>query len=182
MRNPVAISWVSVWFQGTRYLLALSGIRGFSQITVQVYYTGQTGWSHLKYSCLSNLPMICISVFLLTIFELLGQLVCGYPPVIWLAKLILLWKHARVHWLRSFCSFYRRLPFPSMLPWIGLCWELLPLQGDIEDLRPGLESDWLILLTLVIGSVMLPRVASGLSWLPGDHKAVNKMPNVLFDL
>ena len=103
----------------------------------------KTGWSHLTSSCLSNLPMICISMYSYSLsFELLGQLM-WLPAREFIGKAHLDLAYARVHLNRSFCSLLPQIAISSMSPWIpNYAGIALASTKDVRDLWPGLEIGW----------------------------------------
>ena len=179
MQNPVAyILRAQFGFKGARHLLALSGVRGLPQDYGSEYH-GQTGWSHLHLLVCQIANNLYLYVFLLTIFELLGQLSMWLPAREFIGKAHFDLAYARVHLKPVILLF---LPQIAISLYVTLDRTMLGALASTKDV--GIYDQALklvnILLTLVtsLGSVMLPRVASLLA--SGDHKAVNKMHQMSF--
>ena len=117
-------------FKGTRHLLALSGLEDFRKITVRNITVKLVGVISI-FLFVKSANDLYLYVFLLTIFELLGQLSMWLPAREFIGKAHFDMAYARVHLKPVILLFYRRLLFPSMSPWIGLCWVLSPLQRDV---------------------------------------------------
>lgn len=118
-------------------------------------------------------------VFLLTIFELLGQLSMWLPAREFIGKPHFDWEYAKQH-LRPIILLF--LPQIAISLYVTLDRTMLGALASTKDV--GIYDQALklvnILLTLVtsLGSVMLPRVSNLLSL--GDHKAINKMHEMSF--
>jgi O-antigen/teichoic acid export membrane protein len=118
-------------------------------------------------------------VFLLTFFELLGQLSMWLPARPYIGKPQFDLSYAKKHLKPVILLF---LPQVAISLYVTLDRTMLGALSSTNDV--GIYDQALkiinILLTLVtsLGSVMLPRVSSLLS--NGDHKAVNKMHELSF--
>lgn len=118
-------------------------------------------------------------VFLLTFFELLGQLSMWLPAIPYIGEPQFDLSYAKKHLKPVILLF---LPQVAISLYVTLDRTMLGALSSTNDV--GIYDQALkiinILLTLVtsLGSVMLPRVSSLLS--NGDHKAVNKMHELSF--
>ena len=118
-------------------------------------------------------------VFLLTFFELLGQLSMWLPAIPYIGEPQFDLSYAKNHLKPVILLF---LPQVAISLYVTLDRTMLGALSSTNDV--GIYDQALkiinILLTLVtsLGSVMLPRVSSLLS--NGDHKAVNKMHELSF--
>ena len=104
------------------------GLEDFRKITVRNITVKLVGVISI-FLFVKSANDLYLYVFLLTIFELLGQLSMWLPAREFIGKVHFDMAYARVHLKPVILLFFtRRLPFPSMSPWIGLCWGLSPLQ------------------------------------------------------
>ena len=177
MQNPVAyILGLSLVSKGLDISWLFQGLEDFRKITVRNITVKLVGVISIFLFVKSANDLY---VFLLTIFELLGQLSMWLPAREFIGKAHFDMAYARVHLKPVILLF---LPQIAISLYVTLDRTMLGALASTKDV--GIYDQALklvnILLTLVtsLGSVMLPRVSSLLS--SGDHKAVNKMHQMSF--
>ena len=172
--NPVAILRTPVWFQRDSIFPGFFRDLEDFRIDYGSEYHGQNLVGVISiFLFVKSANDLYLYVFLLTIFELLGQLSMWLPAREFIGKAHFDMAYARVHLKPVILLFYRRSPFPLCHLGSDHAWGSRLYKG-CGDLRPNLKTVN-ILLTLVtsLGSVMLPRVSEPL--ILRGQKAVNKM-------
>jgi len=179
MQNPVAyILGLSLVSKGLDISWLFQGLEDFRKITVRNITVKLVGVISI-FLFVKSANDLYLYVFLLTIFELLGQLSMWLPAREFIGKAHFDMAYARVHLKPVILLF---LPQIAISLYVTLDRTMLGALASTKDV--GIYDQALklvnILLTLVtsLGSVMLPRVASLLA--SGDHKAVNKMHQMSF--
>ena len=179
MQNPVAyILGLSLVSKGLDISWLFQGLEDFRKITVRNITVKLVGVISI-FLFVKSANDLYLYVFLLTIFELLGQLSMWLPAREFIGKAHFDMAYARVHLKPVILLF---LPQIAISLYVTLDRTMLGALASTKDV--GIYDQALklvnILLTLVtsLGSVMLPRVSSLLS--SGDHKAVNKMHQMSF--
>ena len=154
------------------------GLEDFRKITVRNITVKLVGVISI-FLFVKSANDLYLYVFLLTIFELLGQLSMWLPAREFIGKPHFDIEYARHHVKPVILLF---LPQVAISLYVTLDRTMLGALASTKDV--GIYDQALklvnILLTLVtsLGSVMLPRVSNLLS--SGDHKAVNKMHEMSF--
>ena len=179
MQNPVAyILGLSLVSKGMDISWLFQGLEDFRKITVRNITVKLVGVISI-FLFVKSANDLYLYVFLLTIFELLGQLSMWLPAREFIGKPHFDWTYAKQHLKPVILLF---LPQIAISLYVTLDRTMLGTLASTKDV--GIYDQALklvnILLTLVtsLGSVMLPRVANLLS--TGDHKAVNKMHQMSF--
>ena len=179
MQNPVAyILGLSLVSKGMDISWLFQGLEDFRKITVRNITVKLVGVISI-FLFVKSANDLYLYVFLLTIFELLGQLSMWLPAREFIGKPHFDWSYAKQH-LKPVVLLF--LPQIAISLYVTLDRTMLGALASTKDV--GIYDQALklvnILLTLVtsLGSVMLPRVANLLS--TGDHKAVNKMHQMSF--
>lgn len=179
MQNPVAyILGLSLVSKGLDISWLFQGLEDFRKITVRNITVKLVGVISI-FLFVKSANDLYLYVFLLTIFELLGQLSMWLPAREFIGKVHFDMAYARVHLKPVILLF---LPQIAISLYVTLDRTMLGALASTKDV--GIYDQALklvnILLTLVtsLGSVMLPRVAHLLA--TGDHKAVNKMHEMSF--
>ena len=179
MQNPVAyILGLSLVSKGMDISWLFQGLEDFRKITVRNITVKLVGVISI-FLFVKSANDLYLYVFLLTIFELLGQLSMWLPAREFIGKPHFDWTYAKQHLKPVILLF---LPQIAISLYVTLDRTMLGTLASTKDV--GIYDQALklvnILLTLVtsLGSVMLPRVANLLS--TGDHKAVNKMHQMCF--
>ena len=179
MQNPVAyILGLSLVSKGIDISWLFQGLEDFRKITVRNITVKLVGVISI-FLFVKSANDLYLYVFLLTIFELLGQLSMWLPAREFIGKPHFDMAYARVHLKPVILLF---LPQIAISLYVTLDRTMLGALASTKDV--GIYDQALklvnILLTLVtsLGSVMLPRVSNLLS--SGDHKAVNKMHEMSF--
>ena len=179
MKNPVAyILGLSLISKGLDISWLFQGIEDFRKITVRNITVKIIGVTSI-FLFVKSASDLYLYVFLLTIFELLGQLSMWVPAREFIGKPHFDFKYAQHH-LKPIILLF--LPQVAISLYVTLDRTMLGALASTRDV--GIYDQALklvnILLTLVtsLGSVMLPRVSNLLSL--GDHKAVNKMHELSF--
>ena len=179
MHNPVAlILGLSLLSKGLDISWLFQGLEDFRKITVRNITVKLVGVIAI-FLFIKSANDLHLYVFLLTIFELLGQLSMWLPAREFIGKPHFDWEYAKQH-LRPIILLF--LPQIAISLYVTLDRTMLGALASTKDV--GIYDQALklvnILLTLVtsLGSVMLPRVSNLLS--SGDHKAVNKMHEMSF--
>ncbi|HGL8125766.1 TPA: flippase [Streptococcus pneumoniae] len=179
MQNPVAyILGLSLVSKGLDISWLFQGLEDFRKITVRNITVKLVGAISI-FLFVKSANDLYLYVFLLTIFELLGQLSMWLPARQFIGKSYFDWKYAKKHLKPVILLF---LPQIAISLYVTLDRTMLGVLASTKDV--GIYDQALklvnILLTLVtsLGSVMLPRVSSLLS--SGDYKAVNKMHEMSF--
>ena len=179
MQNPVAyILGLSLVSKGIDISWLFQGLEDFRKITVRNITVKLVGVISI-FLFVKSANDLYLYVFLLTIFELLGQLSMWLPAREFIGKPHFDMAYARVHLKPVILLF---LPQIAISLYVTLDRTMLGALASTKDV--GIYDQALklvnILLTLVtsLGSVMLPRVSNLLS--SGDHKAVNKMHQMSF--
>ena len=179
MQNPVAyILGLSLVSKGLDISWLFQGLEDFCKITVRNITVKLVGVISI-FLFVKSANDLYLYVFLLTIFELLGQLSMWLPAREFIGKARFDMAYARVHLKPVILLF---LPQIAISLYVTLDRTMLGALASTKDV--GIYDQALklvnILLTLVtsLGSVMLPRVSNLLS--SGDHKAVNKMHQMSF--
>ena len=179
MQNPVAyILGLSLVSKGMDISWLFQGLEDFRKITVRNITVKLVGVSSI-FLFVKSANDLYLYVFLLTIFELLGQFSMWLPAREFIGKPHFDWSYAKQH-LKPVVLLF--LPQIAISLYVTLDRTMLGALSSTKDV--GIYDQALklvnILLTLVtsLGSVMLPRVANLLS--TGDHKAVNKMHQMSF--
>ena len=179
MQNPVAyILGLSLVSKGMDISWLFQGLEDFRKITVRNITVKLVGVISI-FLFVKSANDLYLYVFLLTIFELLGQFSMWLPAREFIGKPHFDWSYAKQH-LKPVVLLF--LPQIAISLYVTLDRTMLGALSSTKDV--GIYDQALklvnILLTLVtsLGSVMLPRVANLLS--TGDHKAVNKMHQMSF--
>ena len=179
MQNPVAyILGLSLLSKGLDISWLFQGLEDFRKITVRNITVKLVGIIAI-FLFIKSASDLYLYVFLLTIFELLGQLSMWLPAREFIGKLHFDLMYAKRHLKPVILLF---LPQIAISLYVSLDSTMLGVLASARDV--GIYDQALrlvnILLTLVtsLGSVMLPRVSNLLS--SGDHKAVNKMHEMSF--
>ena len=179
MQNPVAyILGLSLVSKGMDISWLFQGLEDFRKITVRNITVKLVGVISI-FLFVKSANDLYLYVFLLTIFELLGQFSMWLPAREFIRKPHFDWSYAKQH-LKPVVLLF--LPQIAISLYVTLDRTMLGALASTKDV--GIYDQALklvnILLTLVtsLGSVMLPRVANLLS--TGDHKAVNKMHQMSF--
>ena len=179
MQNPVAyILGISLVSKGLDISWLFQGLEDFRKITVRNITVKMVGVISI-FLFVKSAKDLYLYVFLLTIFELLGQLSMWFPAREFIGKAHFDMAYARVHLKPVILLF---LPQIAISLYVTLDRTMLGALASTKDV--GIYDQALklvnILLTLVtsLGSVMLPRVSNLLS--SGDRKAVNKMHQMSF--
>lgn len=179
MQNPVAyILGLSLVSKGLDISWLFQGLEDFRKITVRNITVKLVGVISI-FLFVKSANDLYLYVFLLTIFELLGQLSMWVPAREFIGSSHFSIEYARHH-LKSVILLF--LPQVAISLYVTLDRTMLGALASTKDV--GIYDQALklvnILLTLVtsLGSVMLPRVAHLLA--TGDHKAVNKMHEMSF--
>ena len=179
MQNPVAyILGLSLVSKGMDISWLFQGLEDFRKITVRNITVKLVGVISI-FLFVKSANDLYLYVFLLTIFELLGQFSMWLPAREFIGKPHFDWFYAKQH-LKPVVLLF--LPQIAISLYVTLDRTMLGALASTKDV--GIYDQALklvnILLTLVtsLGSVMLPRVANLLS--TGDHKAVNKMHQMSF--
>ena len=179
MRNPVAyILCLSLFSKGLDISWLFQGLEDFRKITVRNITVKLVGVGSI-FLFVKSATDLYLYVFLLTIFELLGQLSMWLPAREFIGRPRFDLKYVEYH-LKPILLLF--LPQIAISLYANLDRTMLGALASTKDV--GIYDQALkligILLTLVtsLGSVMLPRVSSLLG--TGDHKAVNKMHEISF--
>lgn len=179
MQNPVAyILGLSLVSKGLDISWLFQGLEDFRKITVRNITVKLLGVLSI-FLFVKSANDLYLYVFLLTIFELLGQLSMWLPAREFIGRPHVDLEYAKRH-LKPIILLF--LPQVAISLYVTLDRTMLGALASTKDV--GIYDQALklvnILLTLVtsLGSVMLPRVSSLLS--SGDHKAVNKMHQMSF--
>lgn len=179
MQNPVAyILGLSLFSKGLDISWLFQGLEDFRKITVRNITVKLVGVISV-FLFVKSANDLYLYVFLLTMFELLGQLSMWLPASEFIGKPHFDIEYARHHVKPVILLF---LPQVAISLYVTLDRTMLGALASTKDV--GIYDQALklvnILLTLVtsLGSVMLPRVAHLLA--TGDHKAVNKMHEMSF--
>lgn len=179
MQNPVAyILGLSLVSKGLDISWLFQGLEDFKKITVRNTTVKLLGVASI-FLFVKSASDLYLYVFLLTIFELLGQLSMWLPARKYIGHPQFDWAYAKQHVKPVILLF---LPQIAISLYVTLDRTMLGALASTDDV--GIYDQAIkvvnILLTLVtsLGSVMLPRVSSLLS--SGDHKAVNKMHEMSF--
>ena len=179
MQNPVAyILGLSLVSKGLDISWLFQGLEDFRKITVRNITVKLVGVISI-FLFVKSANDLYLYVFLLTIFELLGQLSMWLPAREFIGRPHFDLEYAKYHLKPVILLF---LPQVAISLYITLDRTMLGALASTKDV--GIYDQALklvnILLTLVtsLGSVMLPRVAHLLA--TGDHKAVNKMHEMSF--
>ena len=179
MQNPVAyILGLSLLSKGLDISWLFQGLEDFRKITVRNITVKLVGVIAI-FIFIKSASDLYLYVFLLTIFELLGQLSMWLPAKEFIGKPHFDLMYAKRHLKPVILLF---LPQIAISLYVSLDSTMLGVLASARDV--GIYDQALrlvnILLTLVtsLGSVMLPRVSNLLS--SGDHKAVNKMHEMSF--
>ncbi|MDU5459588.1 MAG: polysaccharide biosynthesis C-terminal domain-containing protein, partial [Streptococcus mitis] len=179
MKNPVAyILGFSLISKALDISWLFQGLENFRKITVRNITVKLAGVISIFLFIRSSNDLY-LYVFLLTTFELLGQLSMWLPAKEFIGKPHFDLLYAKRHLKPVILLF---LPQIAISLYVTLDSTMLGVLASARDV--GIyDQAWRlvnILLTLVtsLGSVMLPRVSNLLS--SGDHKAVNKMHEMSF--
>ena len=179
MQNPVAyILGLSLVSKGLDISWLFQGLEDFRKITVRNITVKLVGVISI-YLFVKSTNDLYLYVFLLTIFELLGQLSMWLPAREFIGKPHVDLEYARYH-LKPIILLF--LPQIAISLYVTLDRTMLGVLASTKDV--GIYDQALklvnILLTLVtsLGSVMLPRVAHLLA--TSNHKEVNKMHEISF--
>ena len=179
MQNPVAyILGLSLLSKGLDISWLFQGLEDFRKITVRNITVKLVGVIAI-FLFIKSASDLYLYVFLLTIFELLGQLSMWLPAKEFIGKPHFDLLYAKRHLKPVILLF---LPQIAISLYVSLDSTMLGVLASARDV--GIYDQALrlvnILLTLVtsLGSIMLPRVSNLLS--SGDHKAVNKMHEMSF--
>ncbi|MCY7070083.1 flippase [Streptococcus oralis] len=179
MQNPVAyILGFSLLSKGLDISWLFQGLEDFRKITVRNITVKLVGVISI-FLFVKSAKDLYLYVFLLTIFELLGQLSMWVPAQEFIGKPHMDIIHAKKHLKPVILLF---LPQIAISLYVTLDRTMLGALASKTDV--GIYDQALklinILLTLVtsLGSVMLPRVSSLLS--KSDYKAVKKMYQLSF--
>ena len=176
MQNPVAyILGLSLVSKGLDISWLFQGLEDFRKITVRNITVKLVGVISI-FLFVKSANDLYLYVFLLTIFELLGQLSMWLPAREFIGKARFDMAYARVHLKPVILLF---LPQIAISLYVTLDRTMLGALASTKDV--GIYDQALklvnILLTLVtsLGSVMLPRVSSLLS--SGNHNPANNADN-----
>ena len=179
MQNPVAyILGLSLVSKGLDISWLFQGLEDFRKITARNITVKLVGVSAI-FLFIKSASDLYLYVFLLTAFELLGQLSMWVPAREFIGKPHFDLGYAKHH-LKPIILLF--LPQIAISLYVTLDRTMLGALASTRDV--GIYDQALklvnILLTLVtsLGSVMLPRVSNLLS--KSDHKAVNKMHELAF--
>ncbi len=179
MKNPVAyILGLSLVSKGLDISWLFQGVEDFQKITVRNITVKLVGVISIFLFVKSSNDLY-LYVFLLTIFELLGQFSMWIPAREFIGRPHFDIEYVRHHLKPVILLF---LPQVAISLYVTLDRTMLGALASTKDV--GIYDQALklvnILLTLVtsLGSVMLPRVAHLLA--TGDHKAVNRMHEMSF--
>lgn len=179
MQNPVAyIVGIGLISKGLDISWLFQGLEDFRKITVRNTTVKVLGVVSI-FLFVKQPSDLYLYVFLLTIFELLGQFSMWFPAGKYIGRPHFDWSYAKEH-LKPIILLF--LPQVAISLYITLDRTMLGILSSTDDV--GIYDQALkvlnILLTLVtsLGSVMLPRVSNLLA--SGDHKAVNKMHEMSF--
>lgn len=179
MQNPVAyILGLSLVSKGLDISWLFQGLEDFRKITVRNITVKLVGVISI-FLFVKSADDLYLYVFLLTIFELLGQLSMWLPAREFIGRPHFDLEYAKHHLKPVILLF---LPQVAISLYVTLDRTMLGALASTKDV--GIYDQALklvnILLTLVtsLGSVMLPRVANLLA--TGDHRAVNKMHELSF--
>ncbi|MED5831315.1 flippase [Streptococcus anginosus] len=179
MQNPVAyILGLSLLSKGFDISWLFQGLEDFRKITIRNITVKLLGILSI-FLFVKTPNDLYLYVFLLTGFELLGQLSMWLPAKEFIGKPHFDVVHAKEHLKPVILLF---LPQIAISLYVTLDRTMLGALSSTKDV--GIYDQALkiinILLTIVtsLGSVMLPRVSSLLS--SGDYKAVNKMYEMSF--
>lgn len=179
MQNPVAyILGLSLLSKGFDISWLFQGLEDFRKITIRNITVKLLGILSI-FLFVKTPNDLYLYVFLLTGFELLGQLSMWLPAKEFIGKPHFDVVHAKEHLKPVILLF---LPQIAISLYVTLDRTMLGALSSTKDV--GIYDQALkiinILLTIVtsLGSVMLPRVSSLLS--SGDYKAVNKMHEMSF--
>ena len=179
MQNPVAyILGLSLLSKGLDISWLFQGLEDFRKITIRNITVKLLGILSI-FLFVKTPNDLYLYVFLLTGFELLGQLSMWLPAKEFIGKPHFDVVHAKEHLKPVILLF---LPQIAISLYVTLDRTMLGALSSTKDV--GIYDQALkiinILLTIVtsLGSVILPRVSSLLS--SGDYKAVNKMYEMSF--
>ncbi|HGR3429387.1 TPA: flippase [Streptococcus pneumoniae] len=179
MQNPVAyILGLSLVSKGLDISWLFQGLEDFRKITVRNITVKLVGVISI-FLFVKSANDLYLYVFLLTIFELLGQLSMWLPAREFIDRPHFDLEYAKSHLKPVILLF---LPQVAISLYVTLDRTMLGALASTKDV--GIYDQALklvnILLTLVtsLGSVMLPRVANLLA--TGNHRAVNKMHEISF--
>ena len=179
MQNPVAyILGLSLVSKGLDISWLFQGLEDFRKITVRNITVKLVGVTSI-FLFVKSENDIYLYVFLLIIFELLGQLSMWIPAREFIGRPHFNIEYAKCH-LKPIIMLF--LPQIAISLYVTLDRTMLGALASTKDV--GIYDQALklvnILLTLVtsLGSVMLPRVAGLLA--SGDKRAVNKMHEMSF--
>ncbi|RSI64169.1 flippase [Streptococcus oralis] len=179
MQNPVAyILGLSLVSKALDISWLFQGLEDFRKITVRNITVKLVGVISI-FLFVKSTNDLYLYVFLLTIFELLGQLSMWLPARKFIGKPHVNLEYARYH-LKPIILLF--LPQIAISLYVTLDRTMLGILASTKDV--GIYDQALklvnILLTLVtsLGSVMLPRVANLLA--TSNHKEVNKMHEISF--
>ena len=179
MRNPVAyILGMSLISEGLDISWLFQGLEDFRKITVRNILVKLVGVISI-FLLIKSANDLYLYVFLLTIFELLGQLSMWLPARKFIGKPHFDIDYTKYH-LKPILLLF--LPQIAISLYVTLDRTMLGMISSTNDV--GIYDQALklinILLTVVtsLGSVMLPRVSNLLA--TGNHKAVNKMHEMSF--
>lgn len=179
MKNLVAyILGLGLVSKGLDISWLFQGLEDFRKITARNITVKLFGVSAI-FLFVKSASDLYLYVFLLTAFELLGQLSMWFPAREYIGKPHFDIEYARHHLKPVILLF---LPQIAISLYVTLDRTMLGALASTKDV--GIYDQALklvnILLTLVtsLGSVMLPRVAHLLA--TGDHKSVNKMHEMSF--
>ena len=179
MHNPVAlILGLSLLSKGLDISWLFQGLEDFRKITVRNITVKLVGVIAI-FLFIKSASDLYLYVFLLTIFELLGQLSMWLPALEFIGKPQFDFNYAKRHLKPVILLF---LPQIAISLYVTLDRTMLGALASTTDV--GIYDQALklvnILLTLVtsLGSVMLPRVSNLLS--KGNNEAVNRMHQVSF--
>ena len=179
MQNPVAyILGLSLVSKGLDISWLFQGLEDFRKITVRNITVKLVGVISI-FLFVKSANDIYLYVFLLTIFELLGQLSMWLPAREFIGKPHVDLEYAWYH-LKPIILLF--LPQIAISLYVTLDRTMLGVLASTKDV--GIYDQALklvnILLTLVtsLGSVMLPRVANLLA--TNNHEEVNKMHEISF--
>lgn len=179
MQNPVAyILILSLLSRGLDITWLFQGLEDFRKITVRNITVKLIGVISI-FLFIKSQNDLYLYVFLLTIFEFLGQLSMWLPALEFIGKPQFDFNYAKKHLKPVILLF---LPQIAISLYVTLDRTMLGALASTTDV--GIYDQALklvnILLTLVtsLGSVMLPRVSNLLS--TGDNKSVNRMNQLSF--
>lgn len=179
MQNPVAyILVLSLLSRGLDITWLFQGLEDFRKITVRNITVKLIGVISI-FLFIKSQNDLYLYVFLLTIFEFLGQLSMWLPALEFIGKPQFDFNYAKKHLKPVILLF---LPQIAISLYVTLNRTMLGALASTTDVGIYDQSLKLvnILLTLVtsLGSVMLPRVSNLLS--TGDKKSVNRMNQLSF--